>query len=334
MDYSEVANMKVKKNGECNKLIIGIITIVLFIFSSISGAVNGDNIDISAKIEKSLVDIQHENIGASEFPFNGDDAINMYGTNLTVFGQAFFEKRIQHFPWFRLFLSSYPFISRLITFDASDFSVPDEDDLGYCSVFDNDDTGVTGYSTNPISAHKTVNNIVPVVAIDDVVQPNSDFILPEDLLEFYGSYTDSDTDDTHTIEWDFGDGIVVMGTLTPTHAPANPGNYTVTLTVIDDDGGIGVTTVVICVKSPAEATNAVIENIETMDLPQGEVTSLVSTLENAVASLDNTQTNTAVNKLEASVNKIEAQKEKKFTAEEADALIAAAQWIIDNINEV
>ena len=35
---------------------------------------------------------------------------------------------------------------------------------------------------------------------------------------FSGSFTDPGTADTHTIEWDFGDGSpVVTGTLTPTH---------------------------------------------------------------------------------------------------------------------
>jgi PKD repeat protein len=54
--------------------------------------------------------------------------------------------------------------------------------------------------------------------------------------------------DTHTVQWDFGDGSApVSGTLTPTHTFAAAGSYTVRLTVTDDDTGVGEDTLTVTV---------------------------------------------------------------------------------------
>jgi PKD repeat protein len=69
-------------------------------------------------------------------------------------------------------------------------------------------------------------------------------------VTFSGSFTDSDPADSHTISWDFGDvSASVTGTLTPTHVYANNGDYTVTLTVTDSNGGVGTDTMKVTVNS-------------------------------------------------------------------------------------
>jgi len=64
-----------------------------------------------------------------------------------------------------------------------------------------------------------------------------------EALDFSGNSTDPDTSAIapagESIAWDFGDGTVITGTLTPTHTYADDGVYTVTLAVTDTLGGVG-----------------------------------------------------------------------------------------------
>lgn len=63
---------------------------------------------------------------------------------------------------------------------------------------------------------------------------------------FTGSATDVGTLDTHTFEWDFGDGNAATGAVV-THTYATAGAYTATLTVTDDDTGASTDTVQVTV---------------------------------------------------------------------------------------
>ena len=65
-------------------------------------------------------------------------------------------------------------------------------------------------------------------------------------LAFSASFTDPDAGNTHTVSWDFGDGTVIAahpttdpGALAPSHTYTAIGNYTVTVTVVDNQGGTG-----------------------------------------------------------------------------------------------
>jgi PKD repeat protein len=62
--------------------------------------------------------------------------------------------------------------------------------------------------------------------------------------------------DTHTIEWDFGDGCTTSGTLTPTHTYADDGTYTVTLTITDDLGLSGSDTLSVTVNNVEPTVDA------------------------------------------------------------------------------
>ncbi len=57
-------------------------------------------------------------------------------------------------------------------------------------------------------------------------------------LELLGLSSDPGVDDKHTFLWDFGDGNTAT-TLSARHVYSREGSYTATLTVWDDDGGVG-----------------------------------------------------------------------------------------------
>ena len=86
---------------------------------------------------------------------------------------------------------------------------------------------------------------------------NQGGIIEGQVVFFAGSYSDIDTTDTHTLEWDFGDGTAaVMNTLTPSHAFPDDGDFTVTLTVNDSSGGAGADTLTVTVANADPTADA------------------------------------------------------------------------------
>ena len=72
------------------------------------------------------------------------------------------------------------------------------------------------------------------------------------------------------IVWDLGDGTLVTGTLTVTHAYVDNGVYTVTLTATDGEGGVGVDTLLVTVANIAP----IMEEISDQNLTLGDVLSI------------------------------------------------------------
>ncbi len=98
-----------------------------------------------------------------------------------------------------------------------------------------DDAGIINTQTAIV-----VTNLPPVAdaGSDRTVEAGT-------AIYFAGFMLDPGAQDTHTIHWDFGDGASAVGTLTPVHTYFTEGTYTVTLTITDDDGGIGTDTLLV-----------------------------------------------------------------------------------------
>ena len=75
-------------------------------------------------------------------------------------------------------------------------------------------------------------------------------------LTFAGSFVPGDSAARHRIVWDFGDGTTNESTLTPTHAYADDGVYTVTLSVTDAHGLSGSDTLSVTVANVAPLVEA------------------------------------------------------------------------------
>ncbi len=89
--------------------------------------------------------------------------------------------------------------------------------------------------TGSASATVTIANVAPAIGILNVPALGDE----GDSITFSAFVSDPGTEDTLSYDWDFGDGTVQSGIdLTSlTHAYVSEGEYTVTLTVTDDDGG-------------------------------------------------------------------------------------------------
>jgi PKD repeat protein len=161
-----------------------------------------------------------------------------------------------------------------ITFDGSGSSDADGDPLQYRWDFDNDGTWDTAWSSSATASHTWADEFIGAVLLEvsdgqlrdvdtadvsvsnaaPVVDAGPDQTVNEgDTVNFSGSFTDSGSTDTHTIEWDFGDGDTASGSLTPSHIYGDNGAYTVALTVTDNDGGIGIDSLTVTVNNVAPA---------------------------------------------------------------------------------
>ena len=119
-----------------------------------------------------------------------------------------------------------------------------DDYSGIVGVKVTDNDGLTSTDTTSI----TIYNVAPNV------NAGSNQVAGEgDQKSFSGSYTDPGVYDSHTILWDFGDGTTTTGTLTPTHVYGDNGDFDVTLTITDDDGGVGKSSLIVTVNNLAPA---------------------------------------------------------------------------------
>jgi len=112
----------------------------------------------------------------------------------------------------------------------------------------------------------TVNNIAPFVDAGE-----TQTVIEGENVFFSGSFNDPGVLDTHTIEWNFGDGFIVLGSLNPSHVYEDNGIYTAILTIMDNDGGVSSDDVIIEVKN----ANPIVDAGEDQKVDEGELVSFI-----------------------------------------------------------
>ena len=86
------------------------------------------------------------------------------------------------------------------------------------------------------------------------------------------------------------------------------------------------------VQTPAQSTSSLISLVNSMNIPHGTTTSLVSKLSAALDSINRGNDNAAVNQLNAFINEVNAQTGKAITQSQAQTLTFYAQAIITSLS--
>ena len=193
-----------------------------------------------------------------------------------------------------------------------------------------------GELTSIATASITIHNVAPTVSLIGITQPNPGFILPGDPLGFTGSYMDPGTLDTHAITWDFGDGTTSTGTTTALHTYSAPGDYTITLTVEDNDGGLGSDTMQLTVDTPESAVGGISENLEHVEVPAdapdwvgNQYDMAMNSLQAAQDTIASGQTSEALSDLASAVRRLSRLQDQIDGADEIiDQIITLTDTIV------
>ena len=220
--------------------------------------------------------------------------------------------------------------------------------FSYTYSIENDGT-IDAYCGASVSGTPFVGN--PVVDLchstGTVVSPNPSAVAPGDTIAFTATVTDlnaSSTTPNGSVGWSdggaggtFSDSACTrsVGSCTVTYtSPASQG--TVTITAAYQGGSTHVTSSgasTLTVKAtPQAATQALIDTVNGMKLPNGITTSLDSKLNATIASMSAGNDKAAVNQLNAFIHEVNAQAGRKIAAEQAQTLVYDAKAIISAVS--
>jgi PKD repeat protein len=127
--------------------------------------------------------------------------------------------------------------------------------------------------------------------------------------------------------WDFGDGATGEG-MTVSHAYAAAGEFTVTLTVADNQGATAVAGTSVTVRTVAESIQSLSKLVLSFNLKQGIAKSLTSILQSAYAAASSGNRKDAAKKMIAFIGAVEAQRGKAISMARSDQLLAEARRIL------
>lgn len=196
---------------------------------------------------------------------------------------------------------------------------------------------LTVTDTNGVSASVTFTVSVANIDPTATVSGDASIYLTDALILDGVSFTDPGILDTHAATVYWGDGSTSdvgvtetggSGTVAGSHTYADKGVYTVTVTVADNDGGIGSASFDVTVLGAEDVVNDIIDVIGGLGLDPGTANSVGAKLDNALAAIADGRPDTAINMLEAFIKQVTALSGKKITTEDAAMLIDAARTAI------
>jgi hypothetical protein len=217
---------------------------------------------------------------------------------------------------------------------AASFSfTPDDEGTYVVSLQAKDDGGMSGAASLTL----TGANVAPAARITGVTASAPLVLTAQEPVAFTGSFSDPGALDSHTATWNFGDGATATANYGPggsaglstSHTYGAAGSYVVSLTVTDDDGGVGLTTLKVVVQTPQQAIASITAAVQGLaSLNKGELNSLTVKLNAASDSLSRGNTTAANNQLNAFLNELQADVNSgKVTAATANTLRLAVHAV-------
>ena len=216
---------------------------------------------------------------------------------------------------------------------ASFSFTPDDEGTYVVTLKATDDGGMTGAASLIVVG----TNVAPTAKITSVTPTVPLVLTAWESVNFAGSFSDPGTLDTHVATWNFGDGTIGTSNFGPggsadisaTHTYASAGTYNVTLTVTDDDGGMGQASTQVVVQTPQQAVAAIAARIQQLSsLNSGQKNSLIAKLNAASDAIGRGDTTAAQNQLNAFLNELQADVNAgKVSSAEAVNLRAAVHAV-------
>jgi len=188
---------------------------------------------------------------------------------------------------------------------------PDDEGTFVVTLQAKDDGGLTGTTSMTFAGA----NVAPTARITSVTPSGSLVLTAQESVAFAGSFTDPGALDSHTATWNFGDGTTSTTSYGPggsagfstSHAYGAAGSYTVSLTVKDDDGGVGQASAKVVVQTPQAALSSIAGYVQGLStLNAGQKNSLTAKLNAASAAVGRGDTTAANNELNAFLNELQA----------------------------
>lgn len=210
---------------------------------------------------------------------------------------------------------------------------PDDEGTFVVTMQATDDGGMTGVASMTVAGA----NVAPTAKVNGVTASAPLVVTAQGNLTLSGTFSDPGVLDTHSVTWNFGDGHTAASSFGPggfagfttTHAYAAAGSYTATLTVTDDDGGVGRASVTVSVQTPQQALGSIAAFVQSRgSLNAGQRGSLLAKLNAAGAAVGRGDTTAAHNQLNAFVNELQADVASgKLSSADASTLQAAVNAV-------